>query len=482
MTTSTQDSQYKKPRRLRGHRLVALLVAISVAGGCDQSKSPAPRVIPIPEKIDTLRPALVELIQKHADMVRSDMDNPIAIATLGLVYEANGLWGESRDCYVWASSLAPDEPMWIYHQAVATKMWGDPPGSLSLLRQGSAKFPDFAPLQWGLGDALADAGLIDEAKPAFERTIELAPDKCEGYVSLADILIRTGEYAAAFEMLKPGIRIDPYYKSARYTLGRALRGLGQLAEAENQLRLGTSGKKRNMEDAWGEHRMKYNLTISSMMGRSDQLMNAGQLDEALKILKRALSLDPDDVQILNQIAAAYLMGGQNKQAEEALLRAKQTDDDNLGIYINLAACYLGMNKPKKALQAANRAMKIDATLWEVPFNRGLALTKLKDYDAAHKALQAALALDPPGATVHLAMGDVSLALNLLDEAKLNYQVGMDRDPRSALAPYGLCRTFIKLGDWVQAQEALGALIALVPRDPAIPVLTRQIATLQSESD
>lgn len=482
MTTSTQNSQCKNRRRFRVDRLVALLVTVSAAGGCDQSKAPAPRVIPIPEKIETLRPALVELIQKHADVVRSDMDNPVAIATLGLVYEANGLWGEARDCYAWASSLAPDEPMWVYHQAVARKMWGDPPGSLSLLRQAAAKFPDFAPLQWGLGDALADAGLIEEAKPAFERTIELAPDKCEGYVSLADILIRTGDYSAAFEELKKGIRLDPYYKSARYTLGRALRGLGQLEEAERQLRLGTSGKKRNMEDAWGEHRMTYNLTVSSMLGRSDQLMNAGQLDEALAILKRALSLDPDDLQILNQLAAAYLMGGQYDLAEEALLRAKLTDDANLGIYINLAACYLGMNKPNKALQAAKRAMEIDASLWEVPFNLGLAHSKLKEYDAGYKALQAALALEPPGASVHLAMADVCLALNLLDEAKLNYQIGMDRDPRSALAAYGLCRTFIKLGDWVRAQEALGALIALVPGDPAIPVLTRQIDTLQSESD
>jgi hypothetical protein len=70
----------------------------------------------------------------------------------------------------------------------------------------------------------------------------------------------------------------------------------------------------------------------------------------------------------------------------------------------------------------------------------------------------------------------------LDEAKLNYQIGIERDPRNAIAPYGLCRTLIRLGDWAGAQEALGALIALAPRDPVIPVLTRQISALRSESD
>jgi len=93
VTKSTQDSQYKKGRRVCGGRLVALLIAVSAAGGCDRSESPAPRVVPIPKNIETLRPELVELIQKHAEKVRSGMDDAIAIATLGLVYEANGLWG-----------------------------------------------------------------------------------------------------------------------------------------------------------------------------------------------------------------------------------------------------------------------------------------------------------------------------------------------------------------------------------------------------
>lgn len=75
-------------------------------------------------------------------------------------------------------------------------------------------------------------GKFDEAQIAYERAIEIEPDKAKYHAALAENLIELKEYEEAAESALTSIELVRYYSKAHYILGRALDKLGDLENAK----------------------------------------------------------------------------------------------------------------------------------------------------------------------------------------------------------------------------------------------------------
>lgn len=350
--------------------------------------------VPIPDQIDELDPALVELIERQLAVVRSAPRDAVAHATLGAIYEANNLWPQARQCYETAHALDPVEPMWAHHAAIAAGTSGDFDGALALLRSGAARYRDFAPIHHRLGDALLKAGAFEEAIGAFKRTTSTAPNHPAGYVGLGDVNLRLKHPEEAIVHLERAVKLAPQDKKASYLLGTAYRDVGRIEEARKLMTLGSDGRTRFISDAWSARLRQYKVSLLFALQTSAEHRASGRLEPALRVLEDAMAFHPDEVDLLTRLGAMYLEVLRTDDALRTFRRADQIDPTNLSTCINLVTCYSRLERFDDALAAADRAVGLGPKVWQAHFNRAVALLRLERWNEARASLEAAQKLSP----------------------------------------------------------------------------------------
>jgi tetratricopeptide (TPR) repeat protein len=154
-----------------------------------------------------------------------------------------------------------------------------------------SNFPDDDNAQGQLGRLLAQMGDDAGAEAALEAAIRLAPDKIQHRytrsvlrVKQGDVAIRAGRpeaaaiaYRAAAEDARKALAIKPDYGLAHMSLGLALKGLGQLAEAVKEL----------------EEGVRCSPEYASIHQRLAEVLDTqGRSAEAVVQYRRALALSP----------------------------------------------------------------------------------------------------------------------------------------------------------------------------------------------
>ncbi len=172
LTTDTPSLACGRRAPARSVRGSAVLVLFVLAGCGPSSREPV-----APGHRDDLDVRVRQLLDKHLAAARTSPGDARAHATLGLVYEANGLWSEALRSFANAVALDRTEPLWRYHQAIAHRQLGEFGPALELLRGAARQRSDSAAIQQRLGSVLLETGAFDEALEHFRLATELAPQR-----------------------------------------------------------------------------------------------------------------------------------------------------------------------------------------------------------------------------------------------------------------------------------------------------------------
>jgi len=88
-------------------------------------------------------------------------------------------------------------PLFLLVEALAESQQHEE--ALAAARQAQQRFPKLAQAHMAVAQQLARLGRYQEARPAFEETLKLAPGQNEAELGLADVLQKAGEHEAALE-------------------------------------------------------------------------------------------------------------------------------------------------------------------------------------------------------------------------------------------------------------------------------------------
>ncbi|HME91213.1 MAG TPA: tetratricopeptide repeat protein, partial [Myxococcaceae bacterium] len=94
------------------------------------------------------------------------------------------------------------------------------------------------------------------------------------------------------------------------------------------------------------------------------------LDEAERLVKRALELEPESGSFLDSLGWVYFRRGQYKRAVEALERAAELDPEEPLIIEHLGDAYHRTGKKVQAAQAYRRALKALIAVPELQEQKG----------------------------------------------------------------------------------------------------------------
>ncbi|HML22533.1 MAG TPA: tetratricopeptide repeat protein [Aggregatilinea sp.] len=143
-----------------------------------------------------------------------------------------------------------------------------------------------------------------------------------------------------------------------------------------------------------------------MMRQAAYLLTHGSGREAIPLLEECLDFHPDDVNVLTNLAGAYILAERHRHAVPLMERATELAPDNPAVWSNLGAAYLGKlitanaERQARALEAYSRAVELDPSYPNVHYNMGLIHIDRREWEQAYDAFTRALQSNPHDQDAH----------------------------------------------------------------------------------
>jgi Flp pilus assembly protein TadD len=209
----------------------------------------------------------------------------------------------------------------------------------------------------------------------YSKALESDPDNIKILYAQAILLLDKNLYYAASLKFKKISEIDPQNAIALEGLGKSYFGLDKIVQAENAF----SQAIKFDPKLW----QSYNFLGLISSQRKD-------FDSAITNYIKAMDINPNNTELLNNLAVSYYLTGNNEGAIELLTKASKKRGADKRIFNNLALSYCRIGKYDDALQAFLVAND-EAAAYN---NIGYEYLMNEEYEEAIKAFNKAISINP----------------------------------------------------------------------------------------
>ncbi len=233
--------------------LIAIIVVVALALG-------VVAVIQFSSRPAAPASASLETAQAHMDaeeyeaakqaleqIVESDDQNAEAHFLLGLAYFNLQEYSKAEEFFNRALDLDPDRAAAVHHNlGVLAYQMGEMNTAVQEFQSAleiDSKDPDthyqlgaaYLVMAFPMGAMEPEAEYIEKSQAEFERALELAPNKPEALVGLANVYMFQNQIAEAIELLEQAVEQNPNLREGLFALGRAYALSGQTDLAKETL-------------------------------------------------------------------------------------------------------------------------------------------------------------------------------------------------------------------------------------------------------
>ena len=273
---------------------------------------------------------------------------PEVHSALGSAYIATGKYAEAITQLKSAITLAPSSDEAYRRLGGAYLASGDYPHAIEAFQKAVDLNSYFWVNQNALGNAYFQSGDYPKALQVFTQVTVLAPDIETGYENIGNVYAQQGKYQEAVTFFQKALQIEPYYTTYS-NLGTAYFFLKQYPQAADMF----------------EKAVALNPNDTSMVvNLGDAYRGAGQRDKARTTYQQAVSLgykelqtNPQNSDVMDQIALSYANLGDAQQATTFIKKARAIDKSNVGYIYDEAKIYAFLGQTKEATKALQESLE-----------------------------------------------------------------------------------------------------------------------------
>ena len=268
---------------------------------------------------------------------------------LGSAYSATGKYNEAVTELKRAMALAPNSDEAYLRLGDAYLQSGNAPAAMQSFQKAIQLNPYFWNNQDEIGSAYFQQGDYAKALDAFRQVTTLAPDIDAGYENIGNVYLREGKYQDCIPYYQKALQIEPYWTTYS-NLGTAYFFLKEYVDSA----------------AAYEKAVALNPNDSEVVvNLADAYRWSGQQDKAHTTYQQAISLgykelqtNPQSALTMAQIALSYAKIGNAQQADSFIARARTLAKNNNVDYIyDQAEIDAILNRPDSALKALREALE-----------------------------------------------------------------------------------------------------------------------------
>ncbi|HEV2912986.1 MAG TPA: tetratricopeptide repeat protein [Pyrinomonadaceae bacterium] len=360
-----------------------------------------------------------------------------------------------------------------------------------------------------LGTIRAKQGRLDEAEAFFSRAIRIDNQLLGAHMNLAYLYLLRGAPEKTALELKEVLRLDPNNTDASHRLAWLLLSQGRFDEcisfiekvkathaltAPLMVMLGDAySKKGEFEKAEGSYLAAINEqgnNADALLGLArvrqargdaenaalylrrakdvladspDQLyrfalaaLNSDLIDDAMRAVKRAVELKPDEPVYYFVLGIAWLRAKKpDLQEAEGAFRQflKARPDDSQG-QLNLGYVLLKQKRYEEARVELERSVQKTSATPEGFYYLGLIAQEQNEDERAVELFEKAIQLLPSYAYAHIALGSLYLKLKNYGRAQAELEIGVKLSPDDSKAHYNLAMLYARQKQQQRAQEEM----------------------------
>ncbi len=331
----------------------------------------------------------------------------------GRVQEALGARDQAQAVYREVLKNAPADPASadVYIAlALLLNQQGRPEDAQKTLDSAKELMPNVPGVWRALGDVAQSQGRYKEALAHFQRAAALDPDDLGAKFRIGGALRRDGQFEEASKAFDAVAAIDKDYPGLALERGLLYEASGHTEEALKQY-----------EDALAKAPNDPDLMLRVGCGK----VAAGRAEQAEELLRKVLSQRPSSAETHHCLGRALLVQGTRlADALRMLERAVELDPNRAEyfLYVGWAANEAG-NVPK-AEKALAEALRLDQGLADAYWQRGVLRQRQGAVRDAITDLTKALALRPSRHDAHAALADAYYDLGREADALREWQLAI----------------------------------------------------------
>jgi tetratricopeptide (TPR) repeat protein len=276
------------------------------------------------------------------EQARAESDDPRLLLALGLVQGKSGHWAEAARAYGQVPRGARGWRDAVVQQGLALARAGQPAAAERVTADAVREFPDDVALEAGHAAVLEAIGQPARAEEFLRSRIRVS-GSTELVAALAQIFSRTGAHAEAVAVLTESLQAHPRDEELLYALGTALERSGATAEA--------LARMRQLLELNPKNAAALNFIGYTLADRGEQL------EEAERLVRRALAIQPDSGAYLDSLGWVQFRRGDLVRAAGTLERAAELDPDEPTILEHLGDAYGVVYRRDDAAAAYRRALE-----------------------------------------------------------------------------------------------------------------------------
>lgn len=450
-------------------RILLIFLLVSVAA-CGSSKPEAPastalasREVILPDLARMDPPVQAQVKQRYATLMEKkqagasgdELGN--AYGEYAILLQAAEYYEAAEPAYLNAQDLMPRDMRWPYYLGHLYKSIGQTQTSIQSFERSLDRDPsEIATLIW-LGRLYLEQGQPDVAERMFERAAQLPPRNPATLAGLGQTALARRDYQRAVTVLEEALALDPSAASIHSPLANAYRGLGDIAKAEEHLKLW-----RNT-DLLVPDRLRAELDMSIESGLSYELrgvraLEARDFKAAENFFRRGVELTPPNTAL-----------GRS-------LRHK------LGTALVLQGDVNGAMARFEEVAKLAPAQGLDESSAKANYSLGVVLASSGQTTAAIQRLTAAVKYNPNYAEALMALGDTLRRSGRIEASLEPYADVVRINPRAAEARFAYAMALVRLRRYRDAKAWLEDSTRIQPDRPELShALARLLAAAPDDT-
>jgi predicted O-linked N-acetylglucosamine transferase (SPINDLY family) len=217
-------------------------------------------------------------------------------------------------------------------------------------------------------------------------------------------------------------------------------------------------------------------SFSAQLAYGQGLQQRGRSKDALKHLKRAATLEPNNLEVLFLLGKCYASNGQHKAAVDVFTLAKGLSPAEAWLSYEGARSWFAMADLDRALDWVNQAIAADSAEGCFYEEQALYLHHKKDFQGCIRAINHAIERGWVTAKVHAHKAQTLAHFNKKTGAIASYIEALKLDPQNVTYLGNLAGHCLELGILSPALEALNSILAGSPDN--VPALINKAKLLK----
>jgi len=302
--------------------------------------------------------------------------------------------------------------------------------ALERIQKAIAIDSDSAEYYQTLGNILKKLNKLDEALQALLTAEKLETNNPEIHNQLAVLYYQQQNFDNALKHYAKAVQLKPDYVEAHFNLALLFIQQNNMDAAITQLKNVLTLFPENIN----AHKLLADLYLNS--GASDQ-STQDALNQAIKHYKFILELQPDFVDVINNLGVAYLKLNQGEAAVKCFTKVLSIDVKHIDARNNLAATYLQGDRYDNARTHYLELLKVDADNIEAHYNLGVCAMAIGELEQAQQAFNWVLQKNPENIDAAVNLAAVYLKLKNITAAVEQYKQVLKLNPQQPVANYML---------------------------------------------